>query len=72
MLCLDLPHLEVKFKIVKEFTYRSQKKDEGGHRVRARGNPGAEGIQGVGGLDPPLLSLAPTRKGSRPESFYFR
>ena len=72
MLCLDLPHLEVKFKIVKEFTFRSQKKDGGGHRVRSQENRGPEGIQGVGSLDPPLLSPAPTRKGSRSETFHFR
>lgn len=46
MLCLDLPHLEVKFKIVKEFTFRSQKKDGGGNRVRARGNRGPKGYRG--------------------------
>lgn len=46
MLCLDLPHLEVKFKIVKEFTFRSQKKDGGENRVRARGNRGPEGYRG--------------------------
>ena len=46
MLCLDLPHLEVKFKIVKEFTFPSQKKDAGGQRVRARENRGPEGYRG--------------------------
>ena len=74
MLCLDLPHLEVKFKIVKEFTIRSQKKDGGGHRVRALEN---RGQRGTGNRRwevwiPPPLSLAPTWKGSRSESFHFR
>ena len=72
MLCLDLPHLEVKLKIVKEFTFRSQKKDRGGHRVRPQENRGPEGYRGVGGLDLRHLSLAPTRKGSRSESFHFK
>ena len=46
MLCLDLPHLEVKFKIVKELTFRSKKKDRRGHRVRAQENRGPEGYRG--------------------------
>lgn len=46
MLCLDLPHLKVKFKIVKEFTFRSQKKDGGGPRMRAQENRGPEGYRG--------------------------
>ena len=57
MLCLDLPHLEVKFKIVKEFTFRSQKNDEGGHRV--------------GGLDPPSLLPDPHQERIKTGEFSF-